>query len=178
MSHGSTHKTWDDAAHARQRARLRRQGTALLTGARKGAAPNEIKIGTDVQHGRIVRWFRSNWHELRIPPQHILAGLQKLSTYLPDETAALNKVIGARAEARQARLKKRAAARAARPKVDHAAIEKARKVNRTPARQAIVHAMTNNERNFWARAGYPADKATFEKLAASAIERLAERKKA
>jgi hypothetical protein len=91
--------------------------------------------------------------------------------------------------ARLARRQHRTQRKAAQCRQDHAAAnamgregnrkERRRIAGAKPAaeqkRQAIVAAMSNRERNAWARAGYPADEAAFGRFAAKAVERMGRR---
>lgn len=186
MSRRTRSKTWGKAAHANERARLARQIAAgrfvdsrdltdregLKALAKEPA--HGMKDAGDIQYERALRWFRSNWSALRVPPQGIVAKIGAQRNHLQDELAELNKVLAAKKAAKRRKVtpKKQAATDKAKGR------EARRKLNSTKKRQAVIAKMSNWERNQWAAAGYPADEAAFSRFAAAAIRRMGAREAA
>lgn len=128
-----------------------------------------LKSIDDHQFDRAQRWFRANYGEgLLTPPGHIVDKFRSQEAHLKDEIADMRKAEEARFSNRRPRKRKAKAQQTAEEK----AREERRKLNGTPKRQRIINKMSNHQRNAWAKAGYPADKATFNRFAASALRRL------
>jgi hypothetical protein len=167
-------------AHADERARLARHTAAGTLTAANGLVTADslqalakvpahgMKAIADIQFERALRWFRSNWSALKVPPQGIVVKIGAQRDHLQDELAELNRGLAAKKAAKRRKVKpnKRVMSDKAKDR------EARRKLNGTKKRQDIVAAMSNRERNAWARAGYPADEAAFGRFAAKAVERM------